>query len=448
MSGQADILVAAAVDDVETPRNLPTQHPETNGLAMSILVFEDAAVSRLFPITIGRPAYAVTCGGFRLIDGLRELGEAIHGIVRPHLAELQRIDFADVAEALPNGDKPLLLVNARAVPSVANFSTLRAILAEGRPGLVKQGDDIAAALLPPESPRPASDLSTDRLASFFSYAAIHGLDPLEHRLPLFDYPHDVIRHHLTIFADSLRHRLARGDLRQAEDGVFLAEGASLGRHTVVDTRGGPIVLEQNATVGPHCFLSGPAWLGATCKVKEHSAVKDAVSLGHTTKIGGEIEASIVEPFTNKQHYGFLGHSYLGSWINLGAGTCNSDLKNTYGTVNMDYAGNRVATGMQFLGCIMGDYAKTAINTGIFTGKTVGACSMVYGFVTTNVPSFVNYARLFGQVTEMPPDVMIATQKRMFARRNVPQRPCDIQLLQDMYELTRHERQLAGEPLSL
>ena len=118
-------------------------------------------------------------------------------------------------------------------------------------------------------------------------------------------------------------------------------------------------------------------------------------------------ASIVEPYTNKQHHGFLGHSYLGSWINLGAGTCNSDLKNTYGTVNMEYHGRKVATGMQFIGCIMGDYAKTAINTGIFTGKTVGTCSMLYGFVTTNVPSFVNYARSFGQVTELPVEVMVA-----------------------------------------
>jgi len=171
-------------------------------------------------------------------------------------------------------------------------------------------------------------------------------------------------------------------------------------------------------------------------------------LGHTTKIGGEIEASIVEPYTNKQHHGFLGHSYLGSWVNLGAGTCNSDLKNTYGKVNMEYGGEKVDTGMQFVGCMMGDYAKTAINTSIFTGKTVGVCSMVYGFVTTNVPSFVNYARSFGQVTELPPEVMQQTQQRMFSRRDVEQRSHDIQLLHDMYELTREERQLAGDPLSL
>ncbi len=115
---------------------------------------------------------------------------------------------------------------------------------------------------------------------------------------------------------------------------------------------------------------------------------------------------------------------------------------------MEYRGQKVATGMQFVGAIIGDYAKTAINTGIFTGKTIGACSMVYGFVTTNVPSFVNYARLFGQVTEAPVEVMVATQRRMFERRGVAQRPCDIQLLHDMYRLTAHERKQAGEALSL
>ncbi len=181
---------------------------------------------------------------------------------------------------------------------------------------------------------------------------------------------------------------------------------------------------------------------------EHAALKDGVAIGHTAKIGGEVEASIVEPYTNKQHHGFLGHSYLGSWINLGAGTCNSDLKNTYGQVNMEYRGEKVPTGMQFVGAVVGDYAKTAINTGIFTGKTIGACSMVYGFVTTNVPSFVNYARLFGQVTEAPVEVMIATQRRMFERRGVEQRECDIQLLRDMYALTEHERTQSGETLSL
>ena len=115
---------------------------------------------------------------------------------------------------------------------------------------------------------------------------------------------------------------------------------------------------------------------------------------------------------------------------------------------MTYGTKKVDTEMQFVGCTIGDYSKTAINTGIFTGKTIGACSMVYGFVSTNVPSFVNYARTFGQITELSPEVMASTLQRMVARRNVQQRPCDVELLQARYQISQDERQLAGEPLQL
>ena len=248
-----------------------------------------------------------------------------------------------------------------------------------------------------------------------------------------------------ILQANLEDRLRTGDYDEVQPGVFVKPGAKLGQYFVGETDEGPIVLEENVRIGPYCYLSGPVHLAAGARVIEHAAIKDSVALGHTTKVGGEVERSIVEPYTNKQHHGFLGHSYLGSWVNLGAGTSNSDLKNTYGTVAMEYNGGRVNTNMQFIGCVVGDYAKTAVNTSIFTGKTIGACTMVYGFVTTNVPSFVNYARSFGQVTEAPVDVMIATQRRMFARRSVAQRPCDIDLLYAMYDLTRHERQLATQP---
>jgi glucose-1-phosphate thymidylyltransferase len=212
----------------------------------------------------------------------------------------------------------------------------------------------------------------------------------------------------------------------------------------VDATAGPIVLEEGVAIGPLCYLKGPIYVERRARIVEHAVLKDCVSVGRASKVGGEVEASIIEPYTNKQHHGFLGHSYLGSWVNLGAGTCNSDLKNTYGDVSADYQGTRTATGMQFFGAVLGDYTKTAINTSIFTGKTIGACSMLYGFITSNVPSFVNYARTFGQVTELPPAVMETSQQRMFERRNILQRPSDIQLLHDMYVLTHAQRQLPSE----
>ena len=423
---------------------------------MQIILFEDEFVPRLYPITVGRPAYNISCASFRMIDWATELaaqtGATLRGVVRPHLATLQQVDFPQFASPSVANGLPALLINARLVPSLATFEVLRELAAAGRPGIVSSGSALAAAFVDGSIPKPPTSADAARFGEYLHqsiWPKLPRLDGnLEGSLAILDYPHDLIRHNLQAMESNLAYRLKSGRFREIADGVFAAEGAALGQHVVSDTSKGPILLDEGATVGPHCFLRGPAYLGPKSRVTEQSAIKDGVSLGHTTKIGGEVEASIVEPYSNKQHYGFLGHSYLGSWINLGAGTCNSDLKNTYGTVRMDYRGESVATGMQFVGCMMGDYAKSAINTGIFTGKTIGVCSMVYGFVTTNVPSFVNYARLFGQVTELPAEVMIATQQRMFARRNVPQRPCDAQLIHDMYELTRHERQLAGEPLSL
>jgi UDP-N-acetylglucosamine diphosphorylase/glucosamine-1-phosphate N-acetyltransferase len=423
---------------------------------MTIVLFEDPQVTQLYPVTVGRPAFTISCASYRLIDLVGDWGIDVCTMVRPHLRAVQQADFPDTgfphasgpgsaaAEGKRSG-KPVALVNARLVPTAAAARRIKDALCAGRPGAVAGPQGMALAILPADSPLPPEAIDANALAEFVSGLKLPRLD---FDLPLFVYPHDIVRHHLESLSANLEYRLAGGAYREIAEGVFAAADAQLGQHVVADTRSGPIVLEERAQIGPFCYLSGPAHLGAGARVIEHSAIKDGVSLGHTTKIGGEIEGSIIEPYTNKQHHGFLGHSYLGSWVNLGAGTCNSDLKNTYGQVNMEYAGQKVATGMQFVGAIIGDYAKTAINTGIFTGKTIGACSMIYGFVTTNVPSFVNYARLFGQVTEAPVEVMAATQSRMFARRNVAQRPCDIQLLHDMYELTRHERQLAGEPLSL
>jgi glucose-1-phosphate thymidylyltransferase len=416
--------------------------------AMLIVVFEDEQVPQLDPVALGRPAFAISCGSRRLVDLVAELGSPLQAIVRPHLGEIVAADFPQISLVDGPTERPALWVNARLVPSQLAKRTLRQLIDAGRPAMVRSGQQVAAVLVTPLAPpKPATGMMAAGLPEA-DYLAELGIPAVEHELPLFDYPHDIVRQHLATIGDHLADRIAHGAYREVADGVFLAEGATLGQYVVTDTKAGPILLEAGATVGPYCYLSGPVHLGANCRVLEHAALKHAVALGHTTKIGGEIEASIIEPYSNKQHHGFLGHSYLGSWVNLGAGTCNSDLKNTYGNVNMEYRGRKVATGMQFVGAVIGDYSKTAINTGIFTGKVIGVGSMVYGFVTTNVPSFVNYARLFSQVSEAPVEVLVATQRRMFERRNVEQRPCDIQLLHDMHELTAHERQVPGETLSL
>jgi UDP-N-acetylglucosamine diphosphorylase/glucosamine-1-phosphate N-acetyltransferase len=423
---------------------------------VSILVFEDSLVSRLAPITTARPACCVTVGSYHLLDLLKTTRQPIVGYFRKFLRNLCSLDQPDITlldvtlrdEDLPAvDDGPDLLINARLVPSIGSLRTIARLLDtdDNLSGIIWDGDEVAAIVRPGwswEHVRGSTATSIETLL-----LAAHELPQLEYSLKLLSFPHDVIASNMQVIGESLQHRIDGGSYSQMQDGVFLAAGAKLGEYVIIDTTEGPIVIDEGASVGPYTLLRGPIYIGQRARILEHAAIKDQVSLGHTTKIGGEVEAAVVEPFSNKQHHGFLGHSYLGSWINLGAGTCNSDLKNTYGPVNMEYPSGKAATGMQFLGCVMGDYSKTAINTGIFTGKVIGVCCMMYGFVTSNVPSFVNYARLFGQMATLPPDVMIATQQRMFARRKVEQRPCDMQLLHDMYRLTQGERDRFGDEIA-
>lgn len=417
---------------------------------MTIVIFEDKGCDKLAPITTGRLAATITCASYRLIDLVSSFDLPIYGIARPYLEPIQAIDYPrlrvlnELTKFEDDESKFSLLLNARIVPSEANRRTLAELvrsLSDRESAVIRDGESIAAIINPPNSLSDLAQIPQPGLTRWIE-DMVSTLPSDERSLQLFHFPHDVIAANMKEMKTSLERRISLGTYQQLADGVFIGQGVKLGEHLLFETQNGPIVIDNDAQIGPYSLLRGPIYMGRKCRILEHSAIKDQVSLGHTTKIGGEVEASVVEPFTNKQHHGFLGHSYLGSWINLGAGTCNSDLKNTYGPVNMEYPHGKIATGMQFLGCVMGDYSKTAINTGIFTGKVIGVCSMMYGFVTNNVPSFVNYARLFGQVAPLPPEVMIQTQQRMFARRSVTQRACDIQLIHDMFRITEFEREHA------
>jgi glucose-1-phosphate thymidylyltransferase len=428
---------------------------------MNIIVFEDQGVSQLFPITTGRPAYAIQCGSYRLVDWLDEVSGHPVGLVRPYLETLQLHDFTQFQPALD----PLLpmtwLINARLVPSASNFRNLiefrdQAIarhnseILRGSLVATRQGWSITSALVSSRDLIHQSPAQIQAAVNHWNEKPPANTIWYESDLALFDYPHEVVDRNMKTLHENLQRRISSGRYRQREDGVFLGRGVTIAPQVVFDASSGPVVVDDHATLGPFSLLRGPVYLGPNARLSEYAAIKDHVCIGRFSKIGGEVEASVIESFTNKQHHGFLGHSYVGSWVNLGAGTCNSDLKNTYGTVNVEYRDHRVSTQMQFFGCVIGDYAKTAINTSIFTGKIIGTASMVYGFATTNVPSFVNYARTFNGMGILPAEVIVSTQARMFARRNVQQRPCDIQLIHDMYRVTASERPagLTDTPLAL
>lgn len=410
---------------------------------MRIVLFEDDKVSQLFPITLTRPAYTINCGSVTLRDWATELGTCVTGHVRPYLQRWQSAECPTFCDRLEEGQRTLW-VNARVLPSPSNLQTLTGLARSDRCVHVHDGDSVAAAVLPAESPLPAGSSDAERFLR--RELDHHKLPSCDSSLSLLDYPHQIVQGHLDSIQDHLANRIAAGQLPEIRDGVFSA--SPLSEHVVTDTSMGPVVIEQDVTVRPFTCLNGPVFLDAHARINEHSMLKNGVYIGRHAKVGGEIGASVIEAYSNKSHFGYLGHSYVGQWVNLGAGTSNSNLKNSYGKIRMEVSGRTVDTGMQFMGCLIGDMTKSAINTSIFTGKLIGACSMLYGYVTTNVPSFVNYARSFGQITEMNPEVVALTQKRACLRRGFEQQEWQVQLLRDAYRFVSEGRELADQPLAL
>lgn len=412
---------------------------------MHILLFEDELVAQLFPANLSRPTYAINCGGWRLIDLVKSLSGNVSGMVRPHLEPLQA-DYEVRSLDQLSTNEACLFVNARTVPSLAAWKILKSLMDQDVSMMIDNHAHVAATLLTTETRKLAAAHSVGNIPQHLRDLQQEQNIPVHpQKLPLLEWPHNLIRYQVELLGSFLQHRIAVDPFKQLSDGLFVGKNVTIGDQAIFDTSGGPIVIEDSATVGPQAYVEGPTQIGANAQVLCHAKIKSGVTLGHNTKVGGEVAASTIEPYSNKQHHGYLGHSYIGSWVNLGAGTCNSNLKNTYGEISMQYGEQRVATGMQFLGMVVGDYVKSAINTSIFTGKTIGCCSTLYGFITENVGAFVNYAKSLGSVTEMSVEVLLKGQAKMFSRRGVEQRACDRQLVADMFDITNQQR--AGLPSS-
>jgi UDP-N-acetylglucosamine diphosphorylase/glucosamine-1-phosphate N-acetyltransferase len=184
-------------------------------------------------------------------------------------------------------------------------------------------------------------------------------------------------------AEDIPHRAGSLELRAPLDAttlgkekVFIEEGAEIGPHVVLDASAGPILIRRGAVIAPFTHLIGPIAIGRDSQVLGDRVASS--SIGDYCKVRGELSNSIFLGHGNKGHAGFVGHSYLGRWVNLGAITTTSNLKNTYGPVQLWTPGGMRDTGLQFLGTLFGDHAKTGIGTMLSTGTVIGAGANVIG----------------------------------------------------------------------
>lgn len=215
--------------------------------------------------------------------------------------------------------------------------------------------------------------------------------------------------------------------------IFLEEGAIV-EAAILNTLNGPIHIGKNAEVMEGCMIRGPFTLGDHSQLKMGAKIYGPTVVGPESRVGGEVNNSVIAGFSNKGHDGFLGNSVLGEWCNLGADTNTSNLKNTYGNVQVfSYADNAMAdTGLMFCGLIMGDHAKSSINTMFNTGTVVGPAANVFGhgFPPKHVPGFAWGGGNGFAVYEF--SKALVTARRVMERRKVPLTPLDEAVLEHVF----------------
>lgn len=161
------------------------------------------------------------------------------------------------------------------------------------------------------------------------------------------------------------------------DDPMLGPDVAIGPFVLLDAREGPIVLDRGAAVEAHAILRGPLYVGPESRILG-GEVGHGTSIGPRCKVRGEVEQTVFQGFCNKAHDGFVGHSFVGEWANLGASTVTSDLKNTYGPVRVGGPEGRVDTGLLKVGAFIGDHVRTGIGTRLTTGARIGAGSHLFG----------------------------------------------------------------------
>ncbi|MDD5530502.1 MAG: putative sugar nucleotidyl transferase [bacterium] len=225
---------------------------------------------------------------------------------------------------------------------------------------------------------------------------------------------------------------ASGGAVTIEKGGIVEQGAYL------NTDDGPIYVRAGARIRATSLVDGPCYVGEKSLI-DGAKIRPAVTIGNVCKIGGEVEESIFSDYSNKHHEGFVGHSYISEWVNLGALTTTSDLKNTYGTIKINTFDSTLDTGTLKLGSFIGDHTKTGIGTLLTTGCVIGCFANIYGggLFPKYVPSFSWGTK--DKLDEYELDKAIGVAQKVMSRRGVTSTQEYELKIKKAFEQTKKER---------
>ena len=375
---------------------------------MNITIFEDNDHSSLLPININHASFELRCGVFSNIERIVKSIDneyKIQLIVREEIADLVKVRYPDYIVNPYTLSKGICL-NGRGIWNAEIIQKIKSNRSYTNNGfLLAQG--LGENII---------------LKDFYNFLESEMIVSEEISLPYFKNIWDgiflqskIIEQDANDFLHYKTGSVHPSVVIDGGDNIFIGENVKVGAGAVLDASFGPIIIDNDTFIDIGSLIKGPIYIGKASVINPGAKLRGNISIGPKCKIGGELEDVIIQGYTNKQHDGFLGHSHLGEWINLGANTNNSDLKNNYGFVNLNNNNNIIKTNMQFLGTMMGDYSRTAISTMLNTGTIIGLGANIFdpGFQEKYIPSFS-----WGKDDLVDLDKLLETIKIIKNRRNL------------------------------
>ena len=377
---------------------------------MGAILYDDRIARGFEPFALTRPAGELRAGGEIIRRRwTRVLGTTADGFIgAPHLAAFDEFDApAAAAGMLPEGT---WLVNARCAPALgmtvpADAGTLRV---GGRVAAIRLGSAHAVDSF------ASGEATLERLAGAGTAVVLEGWW-LDHVWDLIHHLNPMLASDAVALAPGRKEVPAHITVLGAHE-VHVDLAAHVEPFVVVDATAGPVLVRRGATVQSFTRLVGPCIIGEDATVSGGRVA--ACSIGERVKVNGEISSTIMIGHCNKGHDGFVGHSVIGRWANLGADTVTSNLKNSYGPVSLWTPRGVEETGLQFLGSLVGDHAKTGIGTRLTTGCVIGAGANIFG---STMPPKAVAPFAWGEAPDWETfafDKFLQVTERVMARRDV------------------------------
>ncbi|WNH07885.1 GlmU family protein [Thalassobellus suaedae] len=389
---------------------------------MNYILFDGPFRNNLLPFTYTRPVADIRVG----ILTIREKWETFLGATTTTVTEDYLSDKYPMVEMEEN-----VMINASYLPNSELVSIVKD-LKENQ--VVFKGEDIIAFF----AKESQEDIDFD---TFDAIEFSSDIIKIENTWDIFSKNGKAIQEDFDLITeDEISQPIPESNNIIAPENIFIEEGASL-EFTTLNASNGPIYIGKNTLIMEGALIRGPLALCEGAVVKLGAKIYGPTTIGPHSKVGGEINNTVIFANSNKGHDGFLGNSVLGEWCNLGADTNNSNLKNNYAEVRLwDYQTEGFAkTGLQFCGLMMGDHSKCGINTMFNTGTVVGVSANIFGsgFPRNFVPSF-SWGGNSGFTTYLTKKSFEVAEVVM-ARRQVEFTQQDKDILEHVFEETKKYR---------